>query len=434
MGSKKQVACLPGPVRALIVTVAGALLLLASAAPARGQPDPHLEEGTGDAGGIANIGDFLQQCPTNDPRYAQFRADFEIRKEGAVVGAIPCMEPISALPVAQYTDELIAVQTLRTIYYMEGGRDVPYPWTAGSFYDWMKSKIGGIDIRANNSHCCEFFNGRWFIVLSSQGDFERDRARRWTGISARITLAGHETRHVDGFPHVGGCPLFPAATYGCDQTYDERSLSPYGIQWWFNAMWLSGALNVGYSCLPENVVADIANGHLNSDNNDFGRRFVDNRPPILTMPDQPGGACPTSSATPTLAPTPTTTPTQTPTPTPTTKPTQTPTPIPTPTPVPTPAPTPQPTVTAAPLIQGDVDCTGAVSAADALAELRFVAGLPPQPAASCPALGSGEPFPWGDVDCGGGVNSADALKTLRYIAGLPVDQLEPCPDVGSSYP
>jgi hypothetical protein len=354
------------PVRALIVTVAGALLLLTSAAPARGQPAGSLTETSGDArGAISNIGDFLQQCPTNDPRYAQFRADFEIRKEGAVVGTIACTEPISALPVAQYTDELIAVQTLRTIYYMEGGRGVPYPWTAGSFYDWMKSKIGGIDIRANNSHCCEFFNGRWFIVLSSQGDFARDRARRWTGISARIALAGHETRHVDGFPHVGGCPLFPDVTYGCDQTYDERSLSPYGIQWWLNAMWLSGGLNVGYSCLSENVVADIANGHLNADNNDFGRRFVDNPPPILTMPDQPGGACPTASATPTLAPTPTTTPTQTPTPTPTT-----PTPMPTPTPTPTllshtpspltPAPTPQPTVTAAPLIQGTWTARGRI--------------------------------------------------------------------------
>jgi hypothetical protein len=63
-----------------------------------------------------------------------------------------------------------------------------------------------------------------------------------------------------------------------------------------------------------------------------------------------------------------------------------------------------------------------------------VAGLPPQPSAGCPSIGSGEPFPWGDVDCGGAVNSADALKTLRYIAGLPVDQLEPCPDVGSAFP
>src|SRR5574341_718917 len=196
---------------AVVAALAGAFLFLAFATPAQGRPAP-LEQASGDAGGISNIADFLHQCPTKDPRYAQFRADFEIRKEGAVVGAIPCTEPISAMPISQYTDELVAVQTVRTIYYMEGGRSVPYPWTAGSLYDWMKSKIGGIDIRANNSSCCEFFNGRWFIVLSSQGDAARDRARRWGGISARIALAGHETRHVDGFPHVGGCPLFPNVT------------------------------------------------------------------------------------------------------------------------------------------------------------------------------------------------------------------------------
>jgi hypothetical protein len=339
------------PVRVVVLAIAAALLLtVAFPANTRGQPADFSS-----TDGIPNIAEFLQKCPTNDPMYSQFRSDFEIRREGAVVGTIACTEPVSAMPIAQYTDELIAAQTLRTIYYMEGGRSVPYPWTAGSYYDWLKSRIGGIDVRANNSHCCEWFNGKWFVVLSSQGDFARDGARRWTGISERIAVLGHETRHVDGFPHVGGCPLFPTVSYGCDQTYDENNLSPYGIQWWLNAKWLSGELNVGYSCLEPNVVAVIANGHLYTDNNDFGRRFVDNSPPVLTMPEEPGGPCPgpaptapsTSSPTPspTPIPTPTLAPTPTPTPTPTSAPTLTPTPTPTPslTPTPTPSLTPTPT-------------------------------------------------------------------------------------------
>ena len=37
--------------------------------------------------GIANIAAFLDQCPTNDPAYAQIRTDFELRREGVPVGA-----------------------------------------------------------------------------------------------------------------------------------------------------------------------------------------------------------------------------------------------------------------------------------------------------------------------------------------------------------
>jgi hypothetical protein len=362
------------------------------------------------AGGISNIGDFLEQCPTNDARYSQIRSDFEIRKEGSVVGALTCSEPVSAMPVAQYTDELIGAQTLRTIYYMEGGRSVPYPWATGSLYDWMKSKIGGIDVRANNSYCCEMFNGKWFVVIDSQSDSNRNAARQWLGISERIAVIGHETRHVDGFPHVGGCPLFPSVSFGCDQTYDESNLAPYGIQWWLNARWLSGEISVGYSCLSPNAIAKIANGHLNADNNNFRKRFVDNAPPLLNMPGQPGGPCGPATVTPPQSPTPL--PTLQPTPTPVVE-----------------TPTPAPTATQLLLIQGDVDCSGSINSTAALDVLRYLAQFSVSQVEPCPDIGAASV--WGDVDCNGVINSVDALKVVRYAAGMTVSQTEPCSDIGT---
>ena len=40
----------------------------------------------------------------------------------------------------------------------------------------------------------------------------------------------------------------------------------------------------------------------------------------------------------------------------------------------------------------------------------------------------------GDVDCSSAVDAVDALKTLRHVAGLSVSQTEPCPDIGSASP
>ncbi|HSP56587.1 MAG TPA: LamG domain-containing protein [Dehalococcoidia bacterium] len=79
-------------------------------------------------------------------------------------------------------------------------------------------------------------------------------------------------------------------------------------------------------------------------------------------------------------PTPSPTPLETPTPTPSPSPTNTPTPTPTPTPSPTPSPTPFP--------NGDVNCSGAVTAVDALQILRHVAGLPVTLPTGCPEIGS----------------------------------------------
>jgi hypothetical protein len=57
--------------------------------------------------------------------------------------------------------------------------------------------------------------------------------------------------------------------------------------------------------------------------------------------------------------------------------------------------------------------------------LRYVAGI--EPIAPCVFLA-------GDANCSGDVSAVDALAMLRHVAGLPVNQQEPCIDVGDEIP
>ncbi len=120
---------------------------------------------------------------------------------------------------------------------------------------------------------------------------------------------------------------------------------------------------------------------------------------------------------------------------------------PTPTPTASPSPPLTPTVTPTPtpigpvpeIGQGDANCThrsgegGGVNAVDALGILVYVAGLPPLPQNEpCPDVGEvAANGIFGDVDCSGEVTSADALAVLRYVARLLVSQHQPCPPVGA---
>ena len=109
-------------------------------------------------------------------------------------------------------------------------------------------------------------------------------------------------------------------------------------------------------------------------------------------------------------------------------PTATPTPLPTqPPPTPTPAPTqpPPPTPTLGPtpptpvpeLILGDANCDGAVTNGDAVAVLRYVAGIDDP---KCIAA-------TGELNCDGVVTVADAIALLTSSAHQGHAQLEPCP-------
>ena len=246
----------------------------------------------GGVGDITNIGEFLERCPTNDPVYHKLRIDFEIRRNDEVVGEIPCSEPISSIPIADYTEELITLQGLRTMFWMDRGLAGHLPWTHGTLYDWMASRIGGINIKGDRCYCCEQYDGKLFIVVSEGDDFNRDFDRKWRGLSGNIALYAHEARHVDGHPHSSCCGI----TGGCDDDFLLADLSPYGVQWWLAYSWLMGGINVGISCLDPIDTQQIAswhNGGLESGRSRFCYSFP---PEVTSLPALPGGPCPVFSA------------------------------------------------------------------------------------------------------------------------------------------
>ncbi len=82
-------------------------------------------------------------------------------------------------------------------------------------------------------------------------------------------------------------------------------------------------------------------------------------------------------------------------------------------------------VTIIPAKNGDSDCSGNVTAVDALFTLRYVASI--EPIAPCV-------FVVGNANCEGNVNAVDALAMLRHVAGLPVNQHQPCTPLGDVIP
>jgi hypothetical protein len=126
-----------------------------------------------------------------------------------------------------------------------------------------------------------------------QSDFEREFKRYWPGISSTLAYLAHEVRHRGGPGHVNGCETFPNPDdpLGCDASYDLTNLGSYGVQYWLNESWMTGYLNIGISCTTAKA-EDYVTWHLDSLNNQFRRRFVDNVPPIVDMPSPPyGGPC-----------------------------------------------------------------------------------------------------------------------------------------------
>jgi|GEM_PF-644658 len=248
-----------------------------------------------------DIGTLLDTCPTHDPAYQQLRSDFELRRNGVPVGDIPCAEPISQLPTAQYTDEIIVMQSLRAVLAMDFG-GTSLPWAPGMrLYDWMKAEGVGINIdtSATSSSCCVTVDNKPFFTYRAQDALSRDGNRQWftstgIGVAGVIGLLAHELRHHDGdgHPHVRCCSAqTPTGSAACDQSYDETNLGSYGVQYWLNAHWLAGDAYTGFSCLPAAEVTGAASGHAFACNNARTTRFCDTLPPPVSIPATPGGQC-----------------------------------------------------------------------------------------------------------------------------------------------
>ena len=237
---------------------------------------------------IRNIKDLLDSCPKNDPAYEQIKKDFIIMRDNNVVNMdnIKCTEPVSAMQLGDYSDELIVFQALRAAYYMDSGMRGHLPWTEGTLYDWLKTKVGGVNITDITSPaCCGTFDGKKYILLPYITDYAKTMIDRdFRGISTLITVLGHEARHVDGFDHV------MCNGYISDQTFDINNLSTFGIQWWLFNLLLTGKINVGDSCLEQGKAQEIFQWELSA--MDLAREFFcDNKPPIVTMPTNAGGPC-----------------------------------------------------------------------------------------------------------------------------------------------
>lgn len=240
---------------------------------------------------ISNIEKFLNTCPSSDPATATILADFKIRQNNLTVRMLPCTQPVSKLPLKAYSDELILLQALRVIYYMDRGRSGHLPWTNGTMYDWLKAKVGGFNINSQETaaaRCCAEIEGKLFISMAPLGndDFNRERRRTWIGLQGLVALIGHERRHADGIGHVS-CK----DSDNMDQTYDEKNLSAFGVQWWLTRAWLNGTINIGIGCLSTEQVEEIAAQHLSEAKGWRDGRFCDSLPPILTKPALVGGKC-----------------------------------------------------------------------------------------------------------------------------------------------
>ena len=259
---------------------------------------------------ICDNAQFFEQCPTADPIFATIINDFKIRRDGVLINAaaLTCTPPISTMPISAYTDELVLLQALRAIYYMDLGRSNHLPWTSKTLYGWLKENLGGFEISATASY--DYWGGQMYLssgdaanyfVIRAKPDSTREFQRKWAGpagISTMISLMMHERRHGDGsvFNHVRCCPAQDPANpnNACDQTYDESvNLSPYGIQYWLEKNWISGYINVGVGCMAPADKTDAIywmRQDVNSRVNPATSNFCTNTPPVLTDTNNPPAA------------------------------------------------------------------------------------------------------------------------------------------------
>ncbi len=225
---------------------------------------------------ITNFDEFIKECPTDDPNINQILTDFQIRIDGNLVNSFPCSGSYYPMTAAQYNDQIRWLQTLRILFYLDYGQSNHLPWTNLRIYDWLKSKIGGINIETglNGGYCCVAYNGKQFITVGALKNNPfgnnaeiQDLYLAWSMNNFALLL--HETRHLDGFGHSSCCV---AGSNRCDSQYDINNLSPYGMHiWWYRAV-LNRQFDFGFDCQSstfiKNMIDNTWNG-LDQQRNNF---------------------------------------------------------------------------------------------------------------------------------------------------------------------
>lgn len=217
---------------------------------------------------IVNYEDFIKECPMSDPNISQILSDFQIRIDGNIITSFPCTNPYYPMSTSQFTDEEKALQTLRILFYLDIGQSNHLPWTNLRIYDWLKSKIGGINIQTglNGGYCCTTYNGKPFITIgalknNSFGNYAQipDLYSAWS--MHNIVLLLHEVRHLDGYSHTNCCPSGAGV---CDNKYDLADLSPYGMHVWWNKAILNRQFEFGFDCMSSTMKSAIIEGAWSS--------------------------------------------------------------------------------------------------------------------------------------------------------------------------
>src|SRR5260370_26646348 len=153
-----------------------------------------------------NMEAFVDQCPAKDPSAAIIDKDFRILRNGVQVSPVTCTEPVTAMAASPDLDVIRIQQTLRLIYQMDFDKPLTLPWTSLRMYDWVKSKIAGvnIDTTSGNSYCCASFGGKLFFAYGvlNYNDFSRTYGLRLERLIGLLPLFGHQGRRVARFyPH-----------------------------------------------------------------------------------------------------------------------------------------------------------------------------------------------------------------------------------------
>ncbi len=241
------------------------------------------------------IEQLVDSCPASDPALSRILTDFDIRRNDVPVTQFPCAEPYTQTPVDQFAYETFTIQYLRLLYWIDKDQPSYLPWTSLRLYDWVvqNAKMAGINICTNPGvlPCNSTFNGREYMVDQRGANPSVQNRQYWLSLAAllqNVALLAHEARHGtgNGYRHVSCCGI----ANGCDQTYDEKNLSAYGIQYYLLSGWLTGRIDVSLGCLDP-----ISSGQhwfsANGDVNIYATRFCDTKPPALASSTKIGGAC-----------------------------------------------------------------------------------------------------------------------------------------------